>query len=142
MANLGMKNGISARRFRYVGKEYKRSLKTADRDDADAALVEVQRAIHRLTVGILQVPEGVDAGGFILSGGTLATKHARPKVGPTLDEVAKEFQGNLAHLAESNRYTIGVHLRNLAKKLGKKAQGPIDRLERRDLEAFLQARLQ
>ncbi len=56
-------------------------------------------------------------------------------------QLAKEFQGNLAHMAESNRCTIGVHLRNLAKKLGKKAQGPIDRLERRDLEAFLLARL-
>src|SRR5882724_6536326 len=118
MANLGMKNGIYIARFRYLGKEYKRSLKTTDRDDADAALLEVQRAIHRLTVGILQVPEGVDPGDFILSGGTLATNHARSRVGPTLDELAKEFQSNLAHLAESNRYTIGVHLRNLAKKLG------------------------
>lgn len=141
MANLGRKNGIYTARFRYLGKEYKKSLKTADRDDANAALLEVQRAIHRLTVGILQVPEGVDPGDFILSGGTLATNHSRPKVGPTLDELAKEFQGNLAHLAASNRYTIGVHLRNLAKKLGKKAQSTVDRLERRDLEAFLQARL-
>src|SRR5260370_34920658 len=108
MANLGMKNGIYTARFRYLGKEYKRSLKTADRDDADAALLEVQRAIHRLTVGILQVPEGVDAGGFILSGGTPATKKGRPNGGPPLEQVAKELQGDLAHPPEADPYTIAV----------------------------------
>jgi integrase len=44
-------------------------------------------------------------------------------------------------VAESNRGTIAIHLRNLAEKLGSKSSEPIDRVDRRDLEAFLQARL-
>lgn len=44
-------------------------------------------------------------------------------------------------MAESNRYTIGVQLRNLSKKLGDKVDAPINQVQRRDLEAFVQARL-
>jgi hypothetical protein len=56
MANLGNKGGIFVARFRYSAKEYKRSLKTTDAADAAAGLLEVQRVIHRLTVGLLRVP--------------------------------------------------------------------------------------
>ena len=34
-----------------------------------------------------------------------------------------------------------MHLRNLARKLGEKAEAPADRIAQRDLESFLQARL-
>ena len=83
MAHLSRKNGVFVARFRYRGKEYKKSLKTGDRRDAEAALLEVRRAIHRLTVGLLAVPDGIDPGDFIVSGGTLraapqADRTARP----------------------------------------------------------------
>ena len=57
MANLGKKNGIYVARFRHGGKEYKRSLKTKNKVDAEGALLEIQRVIHRLTVGMLRVPK-------------------------------------------------------------------------------------
>ncbi len=60
---------------------------------------------------------------------------------PTLDAAIREYLDNLGHLAESNRYTIGVHLRNLKKKLTAQVNEPIDRIEYRDLERFIQARL-
>jgi len=144
MAHLSRKNGVFVARFRYRGKEYKKSLKTTDRRDAEAAILEVQRVIHRLTVGLLAVPDGVDPGGFIVSGGTLRPASApspEPRTCPPVDQAIEEYLGCLAHMAPSNRTTIRVHLRNLKAKLGRKAAGPLDRVEPRDLEGFLQTRL-
>jgi len=143
MANLGKKNGVYLARFRFHGKEYKRSLKTADKKDAGAAMHGVERALHRLAVGALAVPPGVDPGDFIVSGGTLAPPAPAPgrRPVPTFGSAVQEFLENLGHLAESNRYTVGVHLRNLRKTLARKKDAPLDRVERRDLEAYLQARL-
>lgn len=66
MANLGKKGDIYVARFRYGGKEYKKSLKTSRKVDAEAAMHAVERAIHGLTTGMLQIPAGVDPGDFIL----------------------------------------------------------------------------
>jgi hypothetical protein len=49
MANLGQKNGIYNVRFRYGGKEYKKSLRTRDEADAKAAVKGVEQTIHLLT---------------------------------------------------------------------------------------------
>jgi hypothetical protein len=143
MANLGKKNGTYLARFRFQGKEYKRSLKTADRKAAEGAMHRVEDALHRLAIGLITVPAGVDPGDFIVSGGVLTSPVNRPvcRQLPTLATAVDEYLGNLGHLAESNRYTVGVHLRNLKSKLIKKADAPLDRIEQRDLETFLQVRL-
>ncbi len=143
MANLGKKNGVYLARFRYSGKEYKKSLKTSDRKTAEAAIHRVEDALHRLAINTLAVPEGVDPGDFIVSGGTAAAapRIPQPRAVPTLDAAIQEYLNNLGHLAESNRYTIAVHLRNLKKKLPGKVNEPINRIEYRDLEDFIQARL-
>ncbi len=71
MANLGTKDDLLVARFLFVGKEYKKSLKTTRRADAEAAMHSIERAIHGLATGMLQLPGGVNPGDFILSGGTL-----------------------------------------------------------------------
>ncbi len=71
MANIGQKDGIFHVRFRFRGKEYKKSLKTHDKGAATAALHVVTLTIHRLLTGQIQLPAAVDPGDFILSGGTL-----------------------------------------------------------------------
>ncbi len=117
MANLGKKNGVYLARFRFQGKEYKKSLKTADPDHAQAALRRVQDALHWLAIGHLAVPAGVDPGDFIVSGGTLAAP--APKAKPpnilTLCEAVREYGENLGHLAPSNRSTVRGHLNSLKK---------------------------
>ena len=55
MANLGRKGDIYVARFRFQGKEYKKSLKTTSLADARAAMHGVEQAIHRLTTGLAQV---------------------------------------------------------------------------------------
>ena len=47
MASLGNKDGVFLVRFRYGGREYKKSLKTRSRDDAKAAVAIVEVTIHR-----------------------------------------------------------------------------------------------
>jgi len=143
MANLAKKNGTFLARFRYLGKEHKKSLKTSVRKDAEAAMHRVEDALHRLAVGLIVVPGGVDIGDFIVSGGTLTGPVNKPEARavPSFAEAVEEFLGNLAHVAESNRCTIGIHLRNLRKKLGEKADAPLGRIGQRELEAFIQSRL-
>jgi integrase len=143
MANLGKKNGVYLARFRFQGKEYKRSLKTMNHGHAIAALRRVEDTLHWLAIGKLQVPEGVDAGDFIVSGGTLTTPAPRPQPCPipTVDQAIGEYLENVGHLAVSNRATVRGHLRRLQKKLGYKAGAKIDQVTPRDLECFVQARL-
>jgi hypothetical protein len=56
MANLGRKGESYVARFRFDGKEYKKSLKTTRLADARAAMHGVERAIHGLATGMLKVP--------------------------------------------------------------------------------------
>jgi integrase len=143
MANLGKKKGIYLARFRFQGKEYKKSLKTTDRKAAEGAMHRVEDALHRLAINVITVPEGVDPGDFIVSGGTLTgpARKVQSRPVPTLAEAVQEYTENIGHLAESSRSTVRGHLRSLQKKLATKLGDPLGRVEQRDLEAFLQARL-
>lgn len=143
MANLGKKNGVYVARFRLEGKEYKKSLKTSDPDQAAAAFRRVEDTLHWLGIHHLVVPAGVDPGDFVLSGGTLTTPIAEvpEPTRPSLSALMGEYRDNLAHMADSHRSTIAVHLRTLSKKLKDKADLPVDQIEHRDLERFLQIRL-
>src|SRR5262245_33451572 len=119
LANLGKKNGIYLARFRFQGKEYKKSLTTSVRRDAEAAMHRVADALHRLAINILAVPAGVDPGDFIVSGGTLTapTPAAPARVVPTLDDLVRQSTEHLGHRAESNRSTVRGHRRSILKKL-------------------------
>jgi integrase len=141
MANLGTKNGVYLARFRYLGKEYKKSLKTGDLGNARAALRRVEDALHWLAIGHLAVPPGVDSGDFIVGGGQLRQPAPKPRTVPTLDAAVREYTGNLGHLAVLNRATVATHLSNLRKAVQAAADRPLDRIGPGDLEAFLQARL-
>lgn len=144
MAILDQKNGVYLARFRFAGRQFKRSLKTTDRKDAEAALLEVKRAIHRLTIGMVEIPEGVDPGDFILSGGTViqSPREVVEKEVPSLLEAMEHYQTYLSHLAKPNCRTISVHLGNLRKTLGNLAQRPVSEITHVHLEKFLQQRLQ
>jgi hypothetical protein len=141
MANLGRKGSLYIARFRFQGKEYKKSLKTTDLADATAAMHAIERTIHHMTVGTLQIPPDVDPGDFIVSGGTLeAALKPRTRL-PTLSALIDEYLAGQAHKAPSSVYTEGVHLRNLKKKLPEKLNLPADRVTQRDLERYIQERL-
>jgi integrase len=145
MANLGTKNGTFIIRFRFGGKEYKRSLKTRSSPDAAAAKNSVELTVHRILTGFLTIPSGVDPGDFILSGGVLL--EIPPHRGPTpplpttqalIDEYLR-CQKNL--LAESYHYSQEMHLRHFSRFLNGLANTPCDQIGQKDLERFLHERL-
>jgi integrase len=141
MANLGRKGETYVARFRYLGKEYKKSLKTTKLADARAAMHAVERAIHGLVTGLIHVPDGVDTGDFILSGGSLRRAAPRRSAAPAVRALVDEYLANQAHLADSYVATQAVHLRNFSRGLGARADSPSDRIAHRDLERYLQGRL-
>src|SRR4051794_26045596 len=141
MANLGKKGDLYVARFRYHGKEYKKSLRTTRRADAEAAMHGIERAMHGLATGLLQIPPGVDPGDYILSGGTVKEPVRGRRVMPPLSTLIREYLAGQAHKAPASVYTEGVHLRNLTRGLDGKADAPVDRILHRDLEQHLQARL-
>jgi integrase len=141
LANLGKKGEVCIARFRFDGKEYKKSLKTTRKVDAESAMHSIERAIHGLATGLIEIPPGVDPGDFIRSGGTLKQQTRPRRRSPILTALVDEYLGALGHKAASTGYTEGVHLRNLLKKLGLKAEAPVDRIVHRDLESYIQDRL-
>jgi integrase len=143
MANLGNKNGTYLARFRYKGTAYKRSLKTTKLKDAEAAMHRVADVLHRLSINVLGVPDGVDPGDFIVSGGTPTRQPtSKPRcTPPTLNQAIQEYTDNLGHLADTNRGTVRGHLRNLKRQLAPKVDTPLDQVEQRDPHGFLQVRL-
>ena len=148
MANLGQKDGIFHIRFRYLQREYKKSLKIRSRANAEAARSLVELTIHRLMTGQLSVPGmNVDTGDFIISGGTLTEPSIKPVAAletpydaGELDRLGyKESQKNL--LAESYHYSQAMHLRHLAKHLGAQVNAAFDQIGFRELDGYLKARL-
>ena len=131
MANLGRKDGIYLIRFRYRGKEYKRSLKTRSKADAEVGKATVEQTIHRLLIGLLQIPPDVDPGDFVVSAGTITA--APPSIEkpylPSTHTLIEEYLKAQQHvLAPSYRYSQGVHLRHFLRHLGPLADSTCDRI--------------
>jgi len=145
MANLGQKHGIFHIRFRYAGKEYKKSLKTRDQDAAEAARRSVELTIHRLLTGLIQLPPDVAAGDFILSGGTLLRPpEPLPEqvVRPSTRTLTDQYVESQKHmLAPSYHSSQAMHLRHLLRHLGDHADAPCHHVGFRDLDGYLKQRL-
>jgi integrase len=145
MASIDQKNGIFVVRFRHGGKQYKKSLRTSDKTDADGALHQVQHTIYRLTTGQLEVPPGVDPGDFIVSGGKLTAPPlaAKPPVAAprvTLVELIEKYLAAQFTKAESSVSTERTHLTNLKRCLGDVADYPVDEITHAHLTAYLHER--
>ena len=80
MGNLGRKGDVYVARLRDRGKESKKSLKTTSLDDARAAMLGAEQAVHRRLTGLTQVPPGVDPGD---SSPAVAPSSRPPRAGGT-----------------------------------------------------------
>ncbi len=148
MANLGQKGGVYHVRFRYRNREYKKSLKTRDPSAAAAARHLVELTLHRLLTGQARVPDGVDPGDFVVSGGTRAAPGPTPASPaalapvPSTRELAAGFgDAQRPLIAASYHSSQAMHLRHLLRHLGDRADEPADRVTFRDLDGYLRARL-
>ncbi|WP_439624731.1 tyrosine-type recombinase/integrase [Gemmata sp.] len=148
MANLGKKGDTFCVRFRLRGKEFKKSLKTRDESAAKAALHLVELTLHRLHTGQARVPDRIDPGDFVVSGGTLTEPVEVPAVAgpapvlPSTRALTEEYTTSLkALVAPSYHASQAMHLRHLLRHLGGRGDEPCDAFTVRDLDGFVQARL-
>lgn len=144
MANLIVKDGIYAVRFRFQGREYKRSLKTRSQSDARIAQKLVEVTIHRLLTGQCEVPPAVDVGEFIVSGGTAKPKTERPPapIFPATRELIERYLAAKLNTISENYFTSQkIHLNHLTKFLGADVDRPCCHVTQRKLEEYLLGRL-
>jgi integrase len=156
MASLGIKNGVYHARFRFGEKNYKKSLKTHNKADAEMALHDVERALIGLEQRILAVPPGMDPAEFILMGGRSpqppspphavavqvpVSSPASPLVQlPTVRELIDGYLTSQVQKASTTLATERVHLGNLARWLGPRTSLPCDQITADVLNQYLVAR--
>jgi len=98
LADRRQKNGTYYNRFRFPGKEYKKSLKT-----------------------------NIDPGAFILRGRTLQQPREAPRKQnlPSTNRVICEYlESRKKFLADTSHSTRVMHLRHLTRQLGERADAP------------------
>src|SRR4051794_41539421 len=88
-------------RFYYAGREYKRSIKTADETAAQALLARVEETVRFLEQGRLEMPPDADPAQFILSDGRLCHK---PKAAPvrTLGDLFATYEAQFTDGAKED----------------------------------------
>ncbi|MFO0792426.1 MAG: hypothetical protein U0805_23440, partial [Pirellulales bacterium] len=80
--------------FRFDGQQFKRSLKTADRREAEALRGRIDDTIRLIERGRLELPPDVDPATFILSDGKRSgEKERRERL--TLEQLIDRYQAEL-----------------------------------------------
>ncbi len=128
-------------RFRYAGKQYKRSLRTTDSREARGLKGRVEETILLLERGRLEMPEGADPATFILSDGKLAKKQTTSAVN-TIGELFRLYDERLPEGVKepTTRATEITHQAHLLKHL--KTRTVLKTLTPADMQDFASKRLQ
>lgn len=133
--------------FRFGGRQYQRALKTRDPEAAKGALGAIVNRVYKLTVGDVQVPEGMDMVEFIVWGDDASVRalptpaKEEPEQKCSVAELIQQYLDDQEGLkAASTLGTERTHLSNLRKFLGPKIELPVERITEDDLNAFLRKR--
>jgi integrase len=128
--------------FRWGGRKLKKTVRTTDQGQAEAALLRFQENLDLLERGRLELPAGADVGTFLLSDGKLTQKlKDRPAPRPvTLAELRDRYLK--AHgqgvLEENSLETVKMHLRHFTASLGESF--PAQKLTLTDLQDHVDRR--
>lgn len=129
MANLERdKSGNYLVYFRFAGRQFRRALGTKDQGIAEHGVAKVEETLMRLKRGWLEVPEGVEPGTFVVSGGTAeAERLAEAVVAPfTIEQLFNRYEADLPEGAKqaSTRLTERIHRAHVTRILG--AESPVE----------------
>lgn len=104
--------------FRFDGRQYKRSLKTADRREANALLGRIEETILLIERGRLELPPDVDPATFILSDGKRTGEEKR-RERLTLKQLLDRYQVELPTGAKEESTLQGerIHFKHLLRHL-------------------------
>lgn len=133
-------SGVFQLRFRFEGREFKRSLKTADEKEARAVLGRVEETLRLIERGRFEVPEGVDPGTYILSDGK-RTGRKTPTIVRTLSDLFRVYRENTPAGSKEKTTLDGerTHEKHLLRLL--KPTTFVKSLTVRDMQEYVDARL-
>lgn len=128
--------------FRWGGKQFKKTVKTSNRSDAEAILLRLEETIGLIERGRLPLPPEADIATSLLSDGKMTQP---PKVEPppkilTLDELSYFYVRTLAlgSMEANSLQTIKMHLQHFVTTLG--VQFAIAKLTLEDLQRHVERR--
>jgi site-specific recombinase XerD len=112
------KSGRFRIRFRYGGRDFKRSMRTMNRREAEAIRGRVEETIMLIERGRLDIPSDADPGTFILSDGRRINKPSSPKV-RTLADFFRTYSEELPPGAKEESTLVGeqIHVKHLLRHL-------------------------
>jgi len=120
MASLIEQAGSYCVKFRYGGRQFMKSLKTRDRDLAEAGVKHVEITLTKLKRGQTAIPPGADVGEFIVSGGERTSKisEAAVKEGPVTLKTLFDRWKAAQRKRENTLRTILIHRDHVFDLLG------------------------
>jgi hypothetical protein len=130
-------SGAYAISFRYGGRQFMKSLKTRNRDEADGQRRKIELTLSEIERGRLVVPDGADLWHFVQSDGK---RTQAPKFEPvhTLSELfARYFDGG-SFKEENTLATERIHRRHPERVIG--ARSPLKLLTPADVQRYINAR--
>lgn len=125
--------------LRINGRKLKRSLKTANRRDAEHACERMERRLRLVEQGDLNVPADADLITFLLTEGRVAQLVAL-ETGLSLKDACNRWDAALpdGSLEANTLYTARIHLRHLQTVLGERLR--FDQLKFADLQRYVDQR--
>ncbi len=133
------KSGMFKVGVRIADGRLKRSLQTSDRKEAEAICGTVETTLTAIKRGWVVVPEGVDLGDFLVSGGKAGSKLSIPRTLKLSELIGQYFASLPAGSLESNTIdTMHQHERQLHAFFGKNFA--IQKLTTADLQRYVEKR--
>lgn len=107
--------------FRFGERRFNRSLKTNNKQEAEARQARLEEKIRFVESGRLLIPSDADVAAFLLSDGKLTNK-IPPQKSPSLSDLLTDFFASLPEqsLEESTLYGMKIHQRHLKRLIGEK----------------------
>ncbi len=139
MAWIEQRGGQFHLGVRLGSQKLKRSLKTADPDEARDIADRVERRLKLIERGDLVVPPDADLLTFLISDGKLSNP-AQIKIGLTLGDLCAKFLEELPpnSLEQNTVYTVKIHLAHIKRVLGERLR--VDSLSFSDLQRYVDKR--
>ncbi len=106
-------------RFRFEGKEYKRSLRTKKHRVAHASLGQVEESLRMLEIGLTEIPAEIEEGTFIISGARIRKEKKLNRSVRTLANLFQIYEKELPAGSKEERTLKGekLHFKHLLRHL-------------------------
>lgn len=126
-------------KFRFAGKQYRRSLRTKMRRTVEASACDIEENIRLIEGGHLELPEDADVATFLPSDGKLLGKPLPTSaitVGTIFDKYQKSIPADA--MEATSLKTARIHMRHLQRLMG--ANKPFRTITTADLQTYVTKR--